>query len=766
MVVVGVWEPVSAIDPFWNGATFLGAPLGQLSVVYPVLTSAQSFYAALSAFPGLKVTQYWVSYTLTSRLTPTALAAVGGAITRYRSLLDTTTATLPGVTDVGVITQLDHLASGLLRQLNLLTLPIDVLLALLASFGCLFIAVTAGALAEANARAMVILRSRGASGAQLLGVVGVQGIALAVVALLLGPPLGLLGVWALLQVSLSGATHAAYGPSLGVFARSIAPGSLATWAGLGALVGVCSVVIGALASVGQSTTAYARSQGRQTRILWRHVPLDLTIILLALAGYVEFLEFGAASTQAEIGTTSLLVVSAPALVLLSGALIAARLAPVVASWALAIGLRRRGITLMLAMAPLVRGTTRFAQMAFLTTLALGLACFSLIFRASLASAQLSASAYSVGSDARIVQRNAEAQNFDARLLAIYRRVPGVQAATPVYRTQETTPALEGGLAVDALAIDPTRFGAVAQGLAWRDDFAAQPLDTLLADLAQPAPVMAGAAAPWAIVSASYAAHFDARVGDHVTLLLSETSASAMTFTVAAIAQAFPTIAPGAAPGGFVVISLPSFASAVAAQQGSTISPVGANEFWLRMTAPGAANRALQNLMASQPQLDIDHIALLSDTLAATQVSPAGAGLRALLLLSAGVALLLASLGALIQTLAVARRERVRFAILRTLGLSQLELTLLPLEELLLTQALGIGVGSAVGAALLFAVTPLLRVIAAASQVAGPPPLLVIPTGAIAGLYGAFAMGTLAVVALTAWRLWRAQVSGELRISED
>ncbi|MGH2501038.1 MAG: FtsX-like permease family protein, partial [Ktedonobacterales bacterium] len=245
----------------------------------------------------------------------------------------------------------------------------------------------------------------------------------------------------------------------------------------------------------------------------------------------------------------------------------------------------------------------------------------------------------------------------------------------------------------------------------------------------------------------------------------------MSFTVAAIAQAFPTLtaqdSDGA--GGFVVVSLASFGAALAAQQGTTTPPIGPNEFWAHMTTPGAADQALQRLFATSPQLDIDHLTLLSEARATTELSPVGGGMRALLLLSAFAALALAALGALIQTLAAARRERVRFAILRTLGLSQRTLTLLPLQEVMLTQALGLLVGSGVGAALLFAVAPLLGMIEAASAPvpgAGPPIQTVIPWQGFVALAGGLLLLTLIVVSISVWRFSRISLNRELRISED
>lgn len=770
LVVSGIWEPRQANAPFWNGATFLGAPAGSLAMVYPVLASTSAFYTAMARFPGLSVTQYWVYYTRVASLTPQMLASASGAISRLRSDLETATLHLPTVTDVGVITQLDHLTTALQAQLQQMSLPVKGLLMLLAALACVFVAITSQALSDATARALVNLRSRGASGAQLLSMVGLQATLLAALALALGPPLALLGVWGLVAAGVAGTTS---GMSLGDIALGATPAALALWAGVGALVGVGATLVGARSTIGETSASFARRQGRAESASRRAAPRTvfalLVIALLALVGALELIQF--APQEATGVSSSLLVMAAPALILLSGALLAARLAPVVASWALAIGLRRRGITLALAMAPLVRGTARFAKMALLTTLALGLACFALVFRASLLGAQTSATSYAVGSDARITQRAAETQGFDTRLLDAYSQLPGIQAVAPVYRTQETTPAAEGALPVETLAIDPARFTAVASDVSWRADFAVQSLPTLMSLLARPVPIVAGASAPWVIVSASYATRFDTQVGDHLTLLLSETSSAPMTFTVAAIAQAFPTLAAQGSDGaaGFVVVSIADFSAALAAQQGTTTSPIGPNEFWARMTAPGVADQALRRLYATTPQLDIDHLTLLSDVRAASELSPVGAGMRALLLLSAFAALALAALGALIQTLAAARRERVRFAILRTLGLSQRTLTLLPLQEVLLTQALGLLVGSAIGAILIFAVAPLLGMIEAASAPilgGGPPIQTLIPWPDFIALAGALLLLTLFVVRVSVWRLTRMNLNRELRISED
>ncbi|HKT38323.1 MAG TPA: hypothetical protein VJR48_08115, partial [Ktedonobacterales bacterium] len=315
LVVSGIWEPRQANAPFWNGATFLGAPAGSLAMVYPVLASTSAFYTAMARFPGLSVTQYWVYYTRVASLTPQMLASASGAISRLRSDLETATLHLPTVTDVGVITQLDHLTTALQAQLQQMSLPVKGLLMLLAAL-----------------------------------------------ALALGPPLALLGVWGLVAAGVAGTTS---GMSLGDIALGATPAALALWAGVGALVGVGATLVGARSTIGETSASFARRQGRAESASRRAAPRTvfalLVIALLALVGALELIQF--APQEATGVSSSLLVMAAPALILLSGALLAARLAPVVASWALAIGLRRRGITLALAMAPLVRGTARFAKMA-------------------------------------------------------------------------------------------------------------------------------------------------------------------------------------------------------------------------------------------------------------------------------------------------------------------------------------------------------------------------------------------------------------------
>src|SRR5260221_14487267 len=88
---------------------------------------------------------------------------------------------------VTISTGLEGDIHNVVQQLTLLTLPLYVIVGQVVGLALLFVTGMAGLLGEGQAGYIATLKSRGASGWQLLGSYAMQGILLAVGAALIGP---------------------------------------------------------------------------------------------------------------------------------------------------------------------------------------------------------------------------------------------------------------------------------------------------------------------------------------------------------------------------------------------------------------------------------------------------------------------------------------------------------------------------------------------------------------------------------------------------
>ncbi|HET9981678.1 MAG TPA: FtsX-like permease family protein, partial [Ktedonobacterales bacterium] len=186
-VIVGIFEQKNRDDPFWNGRKFdlEGGPDGP--TVYPVVTTTNNFYAAFSGFTGLYMTQTWVYYTRLDQVTVSTMGAVAQDIQAFRVHATVNVQAVSGVIGTTTLGNFDQTIMDLQRQLSLIALPLYVIAAQIVGLALLFVAAMAGILIERQQQGIAMLKSRGMSSPQLLGVFGVQSALLAAVAIILGP---------------------------------------------------------------------------------------------------------------------------------------------------------------------------------------------------------------------------------------------------------------------------------------------------------------------------------------------------------------------------------------------------------------------------------------------------------------------------------------------------------------------------------------------------------------------------------------------------
>jgi len=752
VTVSGIWVP-DPNDPFWNGRGFSAQSSDGSPPIYPVQLTYDDLLSGLSTFSGLGMSQYWVYMTLPGRITIDTLDAMRSDLARFRSGIDGNLSGLPGISRVEVNSALETTLNDVSQQQALLSLPLYVIVAQIVALALLFVGAMASLLVEGQSQDIATLKSRGASGMQMLSVVSLQGGLLALLALVAGPYLAIQLALALVRWFIPASVLAEAGVSPDYLATLATPQAALLPALAGAALGVAAVAVAALQWARLGVLAFRREQGRPSRQpLWRRYYLDVALAVLCFAGYLELGQFGGANTRLQLGGgSSPLLLIAPALLLVTGALLVLRLIPVGAALGARAAARGRGLTTMLAFAQVERNPNRYSRMTLLLVLAVGLGLFALTFDASLAQSAHDRAAYDTGADERLVMRTPIVSGQDRQFLAQLQALPGVQAASRVYRSRANTTSDAGHLTTDTLGIDPATFGQVAQGTSWRSDFAAMSLQSLLGDLnAHASGVSAGSAsAPiYALVSQHFADQLALRVGDRFSLQLYETIFSSTSFVVGRIVQEFPTLYPAHSEGGFIVVNLADYLSAVQPALANGAPPVGPNEFWLKTSADPAQHTALLQAL-HRSEFNVDTVLDLRQAEVATESNPIGTGIRGLLVVGAITAALLAVLGSMIQALLATRQRATQFAILRTLGTARRQLAGLLLSEQVIVYLFGLVGGSLLGLLLTTATLPYLQfsdTLIDPSRIGVPPYVLVLnPMGMLffyAALLGAFTLALL------------------------
>lgn len=711
-VVVGVWEPVNVNDPYWNDTLFDAGGTATAPKIYPVLITDNDFYRTLSAFQGIGAEQNWVFRTIPSDINASNMDATRVDIEQFRSRLSGDAQPITGVSGVGVISSLDSIIKGLEGQENLLALPLYIVVAQVVGLALLFVVAMAGLLIEGQSQEIATLKSRGASGTQLLGVFITQGVILGLLSAVVGAVLAALLAVGLVHYFVPSSALQSASVSSAYLTRLASPGSVIGPALLGALLGVGAITFSAFQTARLDVLAFRREQARQSQQpFWARYYLDLIFAALCVLGYLELSQFGGVSVRAQLpgGASSPLLLVSPALLLLAGALVTLRLAPLAAALGQRIAARGRRFSAMLAFAQVERTPAKYMRMTLLLTLAVGLGIFAISYNASLTRNVSDSAAYSVGSSLRIQQRFTEQQSFAKTLQKTYASQPGVEAISPVYRTVASTTADQGSTPLGVLVVDPATFAQVVDPVSWRADYAGETLPDLMQGMQKNTTVASGANGPiWAVVSQSFATQNSLNVGDKFALTLSENIFGSTSFVVGAIVNDFPTLYPAQYPGGFVIMDSQSFSQAITAGNPNAGIVIGPNEFWLRTDGNAAHETALTTYLNDHQELDVNNIISLRQQLRIGEANPVGAGMRGLLLIGAVMAALLAVLGAIIQSTLAARQRSTQFAVLRTLGVSNGNLVKILLSEQSVVYAFGLIGGTILGALLVTATLPFLQ----------------------------------------------------------
>ena len=200
-------------------------------------------------------------------------------------------------------------------------------------------------------------------------------------------------------------------------------------AGLACLVGL---VLPAFAS-GRGLAAERQTVGRQgNRTLAQRLGVDLALVILAVIGLWQLRQYGAPLTATVRGSVGLdpLLVAAPAIGLLAGAILALRIVPLIAELAERLFGTRRGLVAPLGARQLARRPLRYTRSALLLTLAAALGTFAAAYTTTWTQSQADQAAYQTGGDLRV-----EVSSFPDLPLwafgAAYGGVEGVAATAAV-----------------------------------------------------------------------------------------------------------------------------------------------------------------------------------------------------------------------------------------------------------------------------------------------------------------------------------------------
>lgn len=438
VVVVGIWRP-DPTDAYWTGSGELDGTetAGSFTTRGPVVLDATD----LAAVGIGRATIEWRVLPAVGRLEPDGVRDLRAAVA---SLQDRLSSALPG-RGLRVATGLPGILAAVEGSILVGRGGILLLTALFAVLAGYAILLVGGMLVDRRRPELAILRSRGTSTAHLAAMSVAEGLLLAVPAVVVAPPL------ALLVVRLLGAV----GPMAGAGLLGDIPiGAPAVGvAALAALIGVVGLTVPTVLA-GASPGAARAERGRPGRLTTAgRYGIDLAVVALAALAIWQVRFYGSTLSTDGGGTASLdpLLLTAPALGLLAGGMVATRLLPRLAGVGERATARVPGLVPSLGTRQLARRPLRYTRAALLLMLAAGLGTFAAAYGATWRDSQAAQAAYAAVGDIRVtVPDYPDLPAWGTS--SAYRAVDGVRAVVPVVRrTVDVGRALRGA---DLLAVGP------------------------------------------------------------------------------------------------------------------------------------------------------------------------------------------------------------------------------------------------------------------------------------------------------------------------
>lgn len=583
-----------------------------------------------------------------------------------------------------------------------------------------FVLLAAGLRANSLRNEAAVLRSRGASAWQVLGVSTIQSALIAAAGFVLAVPL------AMLVAQMMGRTR-----SFLDFSRTewlpvaLTPASLPF--GLiaaGALVVASTLAVSDAAR--HTILSYKQERARSLRRpWWQRAGLD--VLLLIPAGYWTwllqrqgYLDLSGATTGAPAGALdpfsnpSLFIVAALSMIALT--LLFIRLLPVMLRALAGILSRLPGAAMLLALRQLARAPGAYATPVLLLSLTLALAIFTSSMAATLDRHLDQQMRYTVGGDARMLgvghdnrqtqtgfaevetlaragantasaQDGASAgdsarQNAGPRWLFLpvsdYLKAPGVLAAT---RVGQYPLAAEFGAGSNRpgqfIGVDWRDYARIAF---WRKDFAAEPLGGLLNALA--------GAPDGALLPESIMRQNGLQIGDTFRAAISLPDATVrVTFRVVGSFRLWPTWFPNDEKKGPAIIGHLDYLFEAAGGQ----APY---DVWLKLAENTARETALPTLRRlDNSGWDYQDARTLIER---EQARPQRQGLFGMLSIGFIAAAALTTLGVFLYAAFSFRRRMIELGVLRAIGLSAAQMSSSLAWEIGMVFAAGIAAGSALG----------------------------------------------------------------------
>ncbi len=752
--IAGIWKPADSHDEYW----FYSAQEFRDSLLVPqeTLTGRIIPYLQNQIYLGV---WYWVfdGSSVHSADVPYLLARIYGTRQTAINLLGNMRLDISPEESLGNYLRL---SSSLTIFLYAFSIP---LLLMILTFIGLVVDMSVGQ----RRNEIAVLRSRGSTTAQLVGMATLEAILLGIVGMLIGAPLAQVVAQFFGNARSFLDFSAQTGLNTSITAESVRFGLVAVG------VAVIAMVMPTVGAARHTVITYKQDRARQIRRpWWQRAYLDL--MLLIPAGYGMYL----LQRQERLGSQASSLLSAdpfenpllllvPALGIFAVTLLIIRLMPLIMGAIAWLAAQTRSVGLLMAARYLSRSTSGYSAPLILLVMTLSLSTFTATLAQTLDRHMHDQTYYKVGADVHVIElgelqgggqsaiggtptgnpANTAAEEDSQPLwyflpVSEHLKVPGVEAAARVATIKARVYAGSTGTDATFIGVDRIDFSRVAF---WRRDFAPSPLGGLMNDLAR---TTEGVLVNWDLLNAN-----SLKLGDNIRVsvyALGETRE--LDYKIVGTFYYFPTWYPEQGP--LVVGNLDYLFESVGGEFPYDV--------WLR-TRPGT-NYSVMLAGIDDLYRRVMYPRISSEILSQEQLQPERQGFFGLLSVGFVALSFLTVLGFLLYALFSFRRRFIELGMLRAIGLSSGQMLGFLASELAFLFLSGLAAGTGMGVWVSSFFIPHLQV--GNDMAARVPPFLVrIDWPAVFQVYILFAILFVIALAALGWLLMRMKIFQAIKLGE-
>jgi putative ABC transport system permease protein len=620
-----------------------------------------------------------------------------------------------------------------------------------------FIGLVGGMMVSQRQNEIAVLRSRGASIYQILGIGLLESIVLGLISLILGGYLAIRFAEFFAQVTsflnFSGMTN---------IRVSLTPQALQ----LGLLtvgLAILAQLLPTLNASRHTIITYKQELARQIRPpWWQRVGLDFLLLIPTFYGFYILRQQGGLSIPISKGLVSQdpfqnpLLVLVPALGIFAFTLMALRILPIVMTLVSRILSYTPSIGLLAATRHLARTTGNYHAPIILLVLTLSLSTFTATLAQTLDQHLFDQVYYKNGSDAKLIefgempgetgnvfsQSSSESQYWIFLPVSEHLKVPGIEAVTRVARSDVTIQPPSGSEQAILMGVDRADFSKTAF---WRNDFASTSLGELMNQLALTTEGI--------LVHSDILRKYQLKPGDVLPVNIYKLGQNRQIgFKIVGAFDYFPTWYPEEGP---LIVGNLDF---IFEQVGGEFP----YEVWADLSNGSDHNQIIDQL--DDLSLNVSTAYFSSDQIREGQNRPERQGLFGLLSVGFTALALLTTLGFLLYAFFSFRKRFIELGILRAIGLSAVQMMILLGVELSILLGMGLATGTILGVGVSNLFIPYLQV--GTEQTARVPPFLVqIDWSSVLSIYMLFILLFAAALLILSILLLRMKIFQAIKLGE-